>query len=249
MAQDPFAGVNGAPDGDPFEQAANVGDFPKLTALRGRLLMFQPTKLEENLVSAKYSKPNDPKLYDRLTSTVYVIDGGPVRAEDGSVFDTTGFMDMYISQTRLITQLKRAIPKGTMVLGRLDTYKPGDPAQGNPWGLADLTEEDKAAARAYIEAGYRQPGEGPNGFAPQAPAPAPVQQFSQPAAPAAPQGWGAPPAHAPAAVPGWGQPAAPGPSGPAPAPWNPPAPAGGAPVPPWGQPAQPAAAAPPWGQQ
>lgn len=204
---DPFAGANGTPDGDPFAAPAAVGDFPKLEAMRGRLLMFQPTKLETGLVSPKYSKPNQPHIYDRITTTVFVLDGGPVRAEDGSVFEGSEFTDMYLSQTRIISQLKKSVNR-TMVLGRLDTMVPGKEAkQGNPWGLADPTEQDKAAARAYIAAGNRQPGEpfqtAPSGSPfdqPQAaPAPVPTSDpWSQQAAPAAGPGWGQP---APAPVP------------------------------------------------
>lgn len=196
---DPFASPGGQPDGDPFAAPeAIASEFPKIDAMRGRLVMVRPHKLEEGLKSAEFDN-----LYDRMTSDVYVIDGGPVKNEAGQPFEGTVFTAMYISQSRLIQQVAPKIGTGVMALGRLDTYKPGQPAKkGNPWGLADPTEADKAAARAYIAAGYRQAGEPAFGSAP-APQPAPVQQAP------VPQGWGGPPVPQAAPVPpqqgGWGQ--------------------------------------------
>jgi hypothetical protein len=191
---DPFASPNGQPDGDPFAAPAPVGDFPDLLALRGRLLMIQPTKLETGLVSAQFSEPGKPHIYDRLTATVHVVDGGQVRAADGTAFEGSSFPDMYLSQTRILSQCKTAVGHH-MVLGRLDTFKPGaEPKKGNPWGLSDPTDAEKQAAREFIANGYRQAQQQP----------APVQQVP------APQGWGAPPVQAqqPAAPQGWAPPAA-----------------------------------------
>lgn len=211
---DPFASPGGQPDGDPFAAPEVIAsEFPKIDAMRGRLIMVRPHKLEEGLKSSEFDN-----LYDRMTSDVYVVDGGPVKNEAGQPFDGTVFTAMYISQSRLIQQIAPKIGTGVMALGRLDTFKPGQPAKkGNPWGLADPTEADKAAARAYIAAGYRQ-----------AQQPAPVQQAP------APQGWGAPPVQAqqPAAPQGWAPPAA-----------QPVPPQQGG----WGQPAQPVPGANPFG--
>jgi hypothetical protein len=162
MTQDPFAAPNGTPDGDPFAApAAIISEYPEMETLRGRLLMFKPSKFDANLSSAKYPE----KKYDRITTDVHVIDGGPVPA-----FDTTSFTDMYVSQSRILAQLKQGLENRHMVLGRLNTYKPGKAEKGNPWGLTDPTEADKAAARAFIAAGYKQAA--PQYAAPVQPAPA-----------------------------------------------------------------------------
>jgi hypothetical protein len=237
MAQDPFAGANGSPDGDPFDAPAEIpSEYPKLVDMWERLLMVQPTKYEQGIASSFRNQDGTVQLQNRMTANVYVIDGGPV-----GTFTVSSFSAMYISNGRLVDQLMKAYKGQSMVLGRLDTKdgkaKTGTPKKagaGNPWGFQDPTEEDKALARAYIAAGYRQPGEGPDGFAPTAPAgmPAgapPAPPWSQQGSAPAPANWGPPvPDQTP---PNWGQPAAP------------------APTPPWGQP-QPAAAAPapnPWG--
>jgi hypothetical protein len=218
MAQDPFAGANGSPDGDQFDAPAAIpSEYPKLVDLRTRLLLLAPTKYEQGIASAFKNQDGTVQLQNRMTANVYVVDGGPVAG-----FETSSFSAMYLSNGRLVDQLMKAYKGQSMVLGRLDT-KDGNGTKagaGNPWGLADPTEADKQLARAYIAAGYRQPGEGPDGF-PQAPA---QPQFSQPGA---------------APTPPWGQPAA----APTP-PWG--SVPAATPTPPWGQ--QPAAAAPnPWG--
>jgi hypothetical protein len=221
MAQDPFAGANGSPDGDQFDAPAVIpSEYPKLVDLRTRLLLLAPTKYEQGIASAFRNQDGTVQLQNRMTANVYVVDGGPVAG-----FEVTAFSSMYVSNGRLVDQMMKAYKGQSMVLGRLDTKEGGTSkaGAGNPWGLADPTEEDKQLARAYIAAGYRQPGEGPDGF-PQAPA---QPQFSQPGAAPTPP-WGAAPSTVPA--PPWGSvPAA-------------------TPTPPWGQ--QPAAAAPaanPWG--
>lgn len=227
MAQDPFAGVNGAPDGDQFDAPAAIpSEYPKLTDLRTRLLLLAPTKYEQGIASAFRNNDGTVQLQNRMTANVFVVDGGQVGA-----FETSSFSAMYISNGRLVDQLMKAYKGQSMVLGRLDT-KDGNGSKagaGNPWGLSDPTEQDKVLARAYIAAGYRQPGEGPDGFpvavpVGAAPGAAPTPPWgAQPAAAAPTPPWGAQP-------PGWGAPAGPV----------------ATPAPPWGQPAA-APAAVPWG--
>lgn len=186
MTQDPFAVPGGTPEGDPFAAPAPVGTYPELLALRGRLLLIEPTKLETGLVSAKFSEPGKPHIYDRMTVTLRVLDGGPIPG-----FQESEFVDMYLSQTRILSQCKAAVGKH-MVLGRLDTFKPGEtPRKGNPWGLADPTEADKAAARAYLANPRPQPAPVAQAAPQAAPSPDPWAQQAQ----AAPANW--PPAAAP----------------------------------------------------
>lgn len=225
MPQDPFAGSNGGQDGDLFQAPAAIpSEYPKLENLRTRLLMIAPKKYEQGIPSAFRNPDGTVQTQNRMTADVFVVDGGPVPG-----FEVTAFTSMYLSNARIVDQLMGGYKEGFMVLGRLDTFKPGTKAgAGNPWGLSDPTEQDKQLARDYIAAGNRQPGEGPDGFAPAAPAaaagPVPTPPWGQPA-PAPSGGWGVPAA---VPTPPWGQPA------------------GGAPVPPWGQPAA-APAATPWG--
>lgn len=142
MSDDPF----GTPEEDPFASAPQVSAYPKVDQLRGMLLLVKATKLEEGLLSS-FSKPGKPVYQDRVTADVYVVDGAP----DGFEGETE-FLDMYFSQDRLVKQMKRSI-NGRMILGRLDTFKPGTKAEaGNPWGFQEPSEEDKNLARAFWRA-------------------------------------------------------------------------------------------------
>ncbi len=144
MNDDPF----GTPEEDPFTTAPQVSSYPKMDDLRGRLLLVKPSKLEEGLLSS-FSKPGKPQYQDRITADVYVVDGGSPEGFD----DETEFLDMYFSQDRLVKQLKRSIAGGRMILGRLETFKPGTKAEaGNPWGFQEPTEDDKTRAREFWKA-------------------------------------------------------------------------------------------------
>jgi len=198
---DPFAGTGGSPSGDPFSAPATIpSEYPKLEGLRTRLLLIAPTKYEQGIPSAFKDSNGVVQLQNRMTADVYVVDGGQVTG-----FDVTAFTSMYISNARLVDQLMKGFKEHFMILGRLDTFKPGTNAgAGNPWGLADPTEQDKQAARAYIAAGRRQPGEGPDGFPQQAPQSAPQFQQAPPQAAPAQNPWDQ--AAAPVTASGWGAP-------------------------------------------
>lgn len=142
---DPFASA-GAED-DPFDDAPQVSAYPKLEQLRGRLLLVKPTKLEEHILT-KFGTPTNPQYQDRITADVYVVDGPSVEGFDGE----SEFLDMYLSNDRLVKQLRRNIG-GRMVLGRLETFEPGKKAMaGNPWGFQEATAEDKGLARVFWKA-------------------------------------------------------------------------------------------------
>lgn len=127
---------------DPFSDPTNVSAYPKVTDLRGHLVLLKPTKLEEGLLSA-FSKPGKPQYQDRVTADVVVLDGPLDDFEDDE------FPDMFFSQARLVSQMKRSI--GGMVLARLDTREPGTKAgEGNPWGLNPPTDDDRKVARKYL---------------------------------------------------------------------------------------------------
>lgn len=164
---------------DPFaDPAIPPSTYPTVESFRGRLVMITPRKIEQ--------APNmqTKELQDRITADISVVDGlGPVpvfkqRQATGQKLDGPDFTGVYVSQMRLIEQLRPFVGTGRAVLGIIDTRTPGTMAiQGNPWGITAATEEQKNQARAYLA----------NRSVAQAapPAPAPVQQtYPQNAAPA-----------------------------------------------------------------
>jgi hypothetical protein len=178
-----------------FQQPGIGGDKFEAARHNGHLMLFFPTRFEENI-------PTRNGAADAVTAKIVDLDTGEV-LDDAKVWGKA-----------MVPQLKGAVPDG-MVLGRLAQ---GEGKAGNnpPWILHPHTEQDVARAEAYLAANPRnQFQNGP------APAPAAAQQqggWGAPAPAAAPApaqgGWGAP-APAPAAAPaqgGWGAPA------PAPAP-------------------------------
>lgn len=140
----PFSTAQGE---NPFAVAvAPLSVFPKMVQLNGLLLLIKPVKLEENLLNTRFSKPGQPpQTYDRLTADVETIDYTPAG------FDSNVFPSMYISGSRLITQLRGNLATGKPVLGRLSLYKPNEAAgAGNPWGLLEPTPEDVQLALRYV---------------------------------------------------------------------------------------------------
>lgn len=143
---------------DPFAGPAVVAStFASVASFRGRLVIIEPTDYE-------YDVPNqdDPsKKADRVTATVTVVDGlGDVEswkdhAPTGVKLRGPAYHGVWISQDRLVKQL-RADPNERgrslkMVLGRFETYQPGQrPKKGNPWGLIGPTEADRQVARDFL---------------------------------------------------------------------------------------------------
>jgi hypothetical protein len=188
-----------------FQQPGIGGDKFEAARHNGHLMLFFPTRFEENI-------PTRNGAADAVTAKIVDLDTGEV-LDDAKVWGKA-----------MVPQLKGAVPDG-MVLGRLAQ---GEGKAGNnpPWILHPHTEQDVARAEAYLAANPRNQFQ--NGPAPAA-APAPAQQqggWGAPAPAAAPAqgGWGAPaPAPAPQPAPaagGWGAPAAPAQGG-----WGAPAPA------------------------
>jgi hypothetical protein len=140
---------------DGFDDPMNVSAYPKVKDLVGHLVLFTPTKLDENLLNANFSKPGKPVYEDRVTTDVVVLDG-PVGDLDG-----TEFPDMWVSNGRLVNQLKRSV--GKRVLARVSLKDTSRPAgEGNPYGLEPGSDEDKALAKKYLaELKKRQDEEDP----------------------------------------------------------------------------------------
>lgn len=143
---------------DPFAGPADVAsEFASVASFRGRLVIIEPTDYE-------YDVPNQDdssKKADRVTATVTVVDGkGDVsvwshHVDTGKKIPGPAYHGVWISQDRLVKQL-RANPNERgrclkMVLGRIDTYKPGTmPKKGNPWGIIAPSEADKRIARDFL---------------------------------------------------------------------------------------------------
>lgn len=151
---------------DPFSKPAPVlSTFPDANSFRGRLIFVEPTKIEHDVPKSS-NQPNGPRG-DRITATVTVVDGSeatsPVqlysqRVPTGNFLEGGEFEGVWFNQDRIITALKdKTQPTGLakMVLGRLETYKPGQIAgQGNPWSLEDPTEADMQTARDFLARRY-----------------------------------------------------------------------------------------------
>lgn len=142
---------------DPFQTPTpRTSAFPSVASFRGRLILIRPTKLEHD-VPKQASAPTGPKG-DRVTANVSVVDGsGPVELfpggnPSGKFLDGTEFRGVWFGQDQLAAGLQDV--RGNlleMVLGRVDTLKPGTRAgQGNPWVFTEPTEEDKQRARDYL---------------------------------------------------------------------------------------------------
>jgi len=148
MSTDPFAGP-----------AVVASEFASVASFRGRLVLIEPTDYEFDVPSM-----DDPsKKGDRVTATVTVVDGSEISkpVEIFAYGDPTGqtlpgnrFEGVWIGQDRLIKQLRADGERGRslkMVLGRFETYKPGQKAKkGNPWGLLAPGEGDAQTARDFL---------------------------------------------------------------------------------------------------
>lgn len=145
---------------DPFSSPAAVtSTFPSADSFRGRLVIIEATSIERNVPK---SDQKGAQIGNKITATVTVVDGaGPVqlyayRVPQNQWLEGPVFHGVWFNQDRIA--LKGGLVTGpnadlvtTPVLCRLETFKPGKPAgQGNPWGLVDPTEEDKALARKVL---------------------------------------------------------------------------------------------------
>lgn len=153
---------------DPFAAPAPVASaFASADSFRGRLVLIKPTKLEYDIPKSA-ANPTGP-CGNRITANVTVVDGsGPVqvfsnRVPTGVMLDGPEHIGVWFNQDRLATSGGLIDPSQPnlatgrpgqllpLVLGRLETYKPGQPAgQGNPWGLLPPSEEDKQTARNFL---------------------------------------------------------------------------------------------------
>lgn len=168
---------------DPWSApAALPSTFPSVQGLHGRLVLLTPRKVEP--VADNH---NPGQFKDRMMVDVVVVDGGgpvPVfknRQHTGQFLEGTDFPGTYMSQSRIVNQLREALASGGKVLARVGLYKEGQPqGVGNPWGLVDPTEQDAQIARQFLATRTV------SAAIPQPAAPVPASQAAQfPAAPVA----------------------------------------------------------------
>lgn len=135
---------------DPFSAPAPIAsEFASADSFRNRIVVIQPKRLELDV-------PNlDGKLQDKVTADVTTVDGkGKVeifaqKIGIGQYLEGPTHEGVWFSQDRVVKALcpGRQFVPGQLIIGRLETYKPGRPAgQGNPWGILEVTPAERAAA-------------------------------------------------------------------------------------------------------
>lgn len=162
---------------DPFGMPAVIAsDFASAESFRGRLVLIKPTRLELDVPN----RDNPSQVADRLTCDVSTVDGlGPVqifsnRVPTGRTLPGPSHSGVWFGQDRIVKAIvpNRHLVPGTMVLARIETYRPGQAAgKGNPWGLVAPTEADKDMARQFLASQMVGQAAAPAQQAPPAPAP------------------------------------------------------------------------------
>lgn len=166
---------------DPFADPTDIpSEHPNAASFRGRLVLIQPTSLELDVPN----RDNPALKADKVTATVTVVDGlGDVFLCPNQIPSQVSvpgptYEGVWFSQDRVVKGLcpGRVLRPGAVVLARLETYKPGKPAQkGNPWGLVTASDADKQTARDFLAnrtiAQATAPAQDKNPFAPATDAP------------------------------------------------------------------------------
>lgn len=173
QAIDPFAqsdgsistNPNAAPAGDPFDQPAGGGEYPKPINLLGALLLITPVKIDT--VADKFNTAVPNATTKRLSADTVVLTGD--RAGES-------FSEMFWSQKPIVAAAETAMRNGVAaILGTLRRVPIGQdkkenkyptleafeealenwrPSHGAPirsaWILERFTEEDAKIARDYL---------------------------------------------------------------------------------------------------
>ncbi len=149
---------------DPFSEPGprGAGKFPSMKQLKGRLLLVTPTGLTKNATSPlKKDAGGNLIPHDRITADVVFLTGDPIKGVLDKDDEVTHTYDealvaphkleaMWISQTVLVNQLRAALKREGMVLGRLVQLPPTQAGNAKAWSLEAATDEDKTKARAYL---------------------------------------------------------------------------------------------------
>lgn len=135
------------------------GNIPAVADLQARLLIILPERCDRNIPSKFPNDDGTPKLQDKMTATVVVLDGGPLvwgqspQNPQGSTGNPPYVIKgLWIQQRGLISQLEEALALRLqggpgIALGRL--WKAGT-AKSDPYVLADPTEQDVQAYNHYV---------------------------------------------------------------------------------------------------
>ena len=119
---------------DAFD-APSKSSGARITDFEGCLLLVKPTSRQQGIPTAFGPA-------DAIVADIVVLDGKYANAEP--------YTDVYVFQKVLQGQLKAKVGTGRYVLGRLGKGI-ARPGQSAPWVLQDPTEQDKEAARAYLQ--------------------------------------------------------------------------------------------------
>lgn len=157
------AGQFAAPPPPVLSDGENI-DRPPVKALVRRLLIIVPKRIERGLISSRLKDDaGNPKVQDRLTADVIVLDGGPL-FWGGNTPGAKQFNEqvpyvikgMWLSQRSLIQQSEaadaareRGDSANALVLGRL--WQAGN-EQNSPYVLAppDPNSQDLALFDAFV---------------------------------------------------------------------------------------------------
>lgn len=131
---------------DPFEDVTS--GFVKMDDLEDRLLLIAPKELKEMPSTIKGATAGS--TYVAVVSDVVVLDGALTETIDEVPFTLEEF---HLAGQVIEGQLRGAVRKGTMKLGRL--IKTASQYKTSRWELRPATDEDKALARpaaaAYLK--------------------------------------------------------------------------------------------------
>lgn len=147
------------------------GKGAKLADMYGRLVLVFPLSCSRVPKSPQYITDEDRRNgridQDRMVATVVVLDDGqggmqpisyggkidafpPVPNTDTAALPYVR-KAMWINQSRLISQLREALPQAGAAPGmRLGRVVKSGPAHNDPWYLAPATEADLTLARQYL---------------------------------------------------------------------------------------------------
>lgn len=126
--------------------------------MTGRLVIIEPKKIERGIVSSIKGDDGKPRLQDRITADIHVLNGEPIVNQiDGEGDVKVVFKEplvppfvitnAYISQTMLVQQLEDVVGTGFR-FGALGTLPPKN-GRKKPYVLVSTTPEEKKLAAEY----------------------------------------------------------------------------------------------------
>jgi hypothetical protein len=148
------------PVDDPFGEPAPGGNFPAIAQLLGRYLVVRPTRLDRNMPGV--NKEDKPR--DRITADVLVCNGEPISAKldkhgdvvtelDPPVVPGTVLEEFWISNAKLVAEVKGSVKTGRPVIGKLTRLKARIKGQDGAYSLEPVPAGPArtAAAKMWTE--------------------------------------------------------------------------------------------------